>query len=76
LSKFGKRPQFLSEQTEKSSFCAVFFLRATSIENLRYYLECKDDFLNVEVKEGEQAVAVDENGRIAAAGDYTEVSPL
>jgi hypothetical protein len=51
-----------------------FFLRASSIENLRYYLECKDGFLNVEVKEGELAVAIDEHGRIAATGNYKEVA--
>jgi hypothetical protein len=50
-----------------------YFFRKSSIENLRYNLECKDDFLNFEVKEGELAVAIDENGRIAAAGNYTEV---
>ncbi len=55
---------------------SYFFLRASWIEKLSYYLQCKDDFLNVEVKEGELAVAIDDNGRIAAAGNYTEVSRL
>jgi hypothetical protein len=54
----------------------ISFLGTISIDKSCYYLQCKDDFLNVEVKEGELAVAIDKNGRIAAVGNYTEVRSL
>jgi hypothetical protein len=57
-------------------FDVISLLGTISIEKSRYYLQCKDDFLNVEVKEGELAVAIDDNGKIAAVGNYTEVNPL
>jgi hypothetical protein len=41
------------------------------------FLGDNDDFLNIrcsEVREGALAVAVDQEGRIAAAGDQTEVT--
>jgi hypothetical protein len=57
-------------------YVIIIIIITSSIENLCYNLQCKDDFLNFEVKEGELAVAIDENGRIAAVGDYKEVCRL